>query len=174
MRCKSCPSRGRRAARGPKVGAPGGYKSSSGQRGISWYLPAELILNRKNLPWALSPCESKLIGCPRMDVGSLVFLIAASTLARLGVWPALQTEEMASSITWVAAKIGGPNVPNVPYFLAAVTSDASAGIAVMSRPNADTYEPLIVNVPGENRPAVPKITALLCCLAKLLPNRLAL
>src|SRR5215467_12975278 len=112
---------------------------SAGQPGISWYLPTELILKRKNLPWALSPCELKLMGCPRIEVDSFVFLIAASTFARLGVWPALQTEAMASSITWVAAKMGGPNVPKEPNFAFAVaTSDASAGMAVMSGPKADT------------------------------------
>ena len=47
---------------------------------------------------------------------------------------------------------------------------ASAGIAVMSGPNEDTYEPLMVNVPGENRPSVPKMTAFLCCWARLRPN----
>src|SRR5216683_7640162 len=150
---------------------PGSQLVSAGQPGISWYLPAELILNRKNLPLTRSPLESKLIGCPRIEVGSLVFLIAASTLLRLGVWPDLQTEAIASSITWVAAKVGGPNVPNDGYFaVASATIDASAGIALMSGPNEDTYEPLIVNVPGENRPSVPKITAVLCCWARLRPN----
>src|SRR5215813_15560572 len=84
----------------------GGSYSSADQPGISWYLPAESILNRKNLPFTRSPFESKLIGWPRIEVDSLVFLIAARTLSRLGVWPALQTEAMASSITCVAAKIG--------------------------------------------------------------------
>src|SRR5947208_11630356 len=106
-----------------------------------------------------------------MEVGSFVFLIAASTLARLGVCPALQTDAIASSTTWVAANTGGPNVPNEIFFaLAAATIAASSGIAVMSGPNADTYEPEIVNVPGENRPSVPKITAFLCCSARFFPN----
>src|SRR4249920_171116 len=106
-----------------------------------------------------------------MEVGSFVFLIAASTLARLGVWPALQTDAIASSTTWVAANTGGPNVPNDPYFaLAAWAIAESAAIAVMSGPNEDTYEPLMVNVPGENSPSVPKITAFLCCWARLRPN----
>src|SRR5215470_8753977 len=69
--------------------------------GISWYLPDESILNRKNLPLTRSPWESNLIGCPRIVAGSFVFLIAATTLARLGVWPDLQTAAMAWSITWV-------------------------------------------------------------------------
>src|SRR5713101_8977345 len=95
----------------------GSYLSSADQAlGISWYLPAESILNRKNLPLTRSPCESKAIGCPRIEAGSLVFLIAASTLLRLGVCPALQTEAIASSITCVAANTGGPNVPKDPYF----------------------------------------------------------
>ncbi len=45
---------------------------------------------------------------------------------------------------------------------------------LMSGPNEDTYEPLIVNVPGENRPSVPKMTAFLCCWARLRPNCCAL
>src|SRR5215472_17398882 len=123
----------------------------------------------------MSPCASKLIGCPRIEVGSFVVLIAASTLARLGVWPDLQTDAIASSTTCVAANTGGPNVPNVqPFALAAATIAASAGMAVMSGPNADTYEPLIENVPGENRPSVPKITAFLCSWARLRPNCWAL
>src|SRR5947209_7221969 len=110
-----------------------------------------------------------------MEVGSLVFLIAASTLPRLGVCPALQTDAMASSTTWVAANTGGPNVPNDPYFdFAAETIVASAGIAVMSGPNEDTYEPEMVNALGENRPSVPKIRAVLCCWARLRPNCWAL
>src|SRR6516225_1648707 len=146
-----------------------------GQPGIRLYLPAELILNRKNLLLTGSPCESNLIGCPSIVVASFVFLIAASTLARLGVWPDLQTDAIASSITCCAAYIGGPNVPKLPYLaLAAAAIAASAGIAVMSGPNEDTYEPLIVNVPGENRPSVPKITAFLCCWARLRPNCCAL
>ena len=62
-------------------------------------------------------------------------------------------------------------MPKDPYFaLAAATIAASAGMAVMSGPNEETYEPAIVNVPGENRPSVPKITAFLCCWARLRPN----
>ena len=92
-------------------------------------------------------------------------------MLRLGVCPDLQTDAIASSITCVAAYTGGPNVPKDPNFCrAALAITASAGIAVMSGPNADTYEPLIVNVPGENRPSVPKITAFLCCWARLRPN----
>jgi len=63
----------------------------------------ESILNRKNLPPFRSPCESKEIGCPRIEAGSFVALIAASTLLRLGVCPDLQTDAIASSITCVAA-----------------------------------------------------------------------
>ena len=44
----------------------------------------------------------------------------------------------------------------------------------MSGPNEDTYEPLIVNVPGEKSPSVPKITAFLCCWARSRPNCWAL
>src|SRR5581483_424967 len=47
-------------------------------------------------------------------------------------------------------------------------------IAVMSGPNEDTYAPLMVNVPGEKRPSVPKITACLCCWARFRPNCWAL
>src|SRR5437016_4018288 len=100
---------------------------------MSSYLPAELILNRKNLPFSRSPRESNEIGWPRIDVDSFVCLIAASTLERLGAWPDLHTEAIASSITWVAANTGGPNVPNAPYLdVAADTIELSAGIAVMS------------------------------------------
>src|SRR5881392_3265996 len=70
-----------------------------GQPVIRLYLPAESILKRKNLPLTRSPFASNLIGWARMEVGSSVFLIAASTLARLGVWPDLQTEAIASSMT---------------------------------------------------------------------------
>src|SRR2546421_8279548 len=143
--------------------------------GTSWYLPAESILNRKNLPLTRSPCESNLTGCPRIVAGSSVFLIAASTLARLGVWPDLQTAAMAWSITCVAAKVGGPNVPKEPYLaFAAAAIAASAGIAVMSGPNVDTYEPEIVKLFGSYRPSVPKIRAFLCCWARLRPNCWAL
>src|SRR5499427_3376694 len=144
---------------------------AAGQPGIRLYLPAELILNRKNLLLTTSPLEVNLIGCPRIVVASFVFLMAASTLARLGVWPDLQTDAIASSITCCAANTGGPNVPKLPYLdLASAAITLSAGIAVMSGPNDDTYEPLMVNVPGENRPSVPKITAFLCCWARLRPN----
>src|SRR5215813_2133568 len=44
----------------------------------------------------------------------------------------------------------------------------------MSGPNEDTYEPLIVKVPGKNRPSVPKMTAFLCSAARLRPNCWAL
>ena len=44
----------------------------------------------------------------------------------------------------------------------------------MSGPKEDTYEPEMVNVPGENRPSVPKITAFLCCWARFRPNCWAL
>src|SRR5262249_15727940 len=87
---------------------------------------------------------------------------------------ALQTEAMASSITCVAAKIGGPNVPKDPSFFAAATIDASAGMPLMSGPNEETYEPDAVNVPGEKRPSVPRITAFLCCWARSGPNCRAL
>src|SRR5262247_1615766 len=94
------------------------YLHPAGQLlGISWYLPDESILNRKNFPLTRSPWESNVIGCPRIVAGSFVFLIAASTLARLGVWPDLQTAAMALSITCVAANTGGPNVPKDPYFV---------------------------------------------------------
>jgi len=48
-------------------GAPAQGKRAAGQLtgcqpfqllGISWYLPAELILKRKNFPWTTSPLES--------------------------------------------------------------------------------------------------------------------
>src|SRR5215475_3131072 len=101
-----------------------------------------------------------------MEEDSLVALTAASTLARVGVLPDLQTDAIASSSTCVAANTGGPNVPNEPYLAFAVaTIDSSDAMPVMSGPNDDTYEPAIVNVPGENRPSVPKITAFLCCWA---------
>src|SRR5499433_1048608 len=163
-------------ARGGGRRTPGGYLNPADQPlGISWYLPVESILNRKNLPLTTSPWESNLIGCPRIVVGWSVFLICASTLARLGVWPDLQTAAMAWSITCVAANTGGPNVPKEPNFAFAAAAIAeSAGIAVMSGPNEDTYEPLIVNVPGENSPSVPKIRAFLCCWARLRPNCWAL
>ncbi len=75
---------------------------------------------------------------------------------------------MASSMTWVAAKTGGPKVPNVPYLAFAVAAiDASAGIPVMSGPNDDTYEPLIENVPGENRPSVPRDHRVLVLLGEV-------
>src|SRR5262249_60389885 len=118
----------------------------------------ESILNRKNLPLTTSPWESNLIGCPRIVVGWSVFLICASTLARLGVWPDLQTAAMAWSITCVAANTGGPNVPNEPNFAFAAEAIAeSAGIAVMSGPNEDTYEPLDRSMPGQNAPCAPEI-----------------
>src|SRR5438552_18727835 len=127
---------------GPARGGATALGSVDHELGTSSYLPAESILNRKNLPLTMSPCASKLIGCPRIEVGSFVFLIAASTLARLGVCPALQTDAIASSTTCVAAYTGGPNVPKDPNFCrAALAITASAGIAVMSGPNADTYEP---------------------------------
>src|SRR5580700_3080866 len=143
MRAQSRPPWPRRAPAGePEGRAPQRYlrsQSADQELGISWYLPAELILNRKNLPLTRSPWESNLIAWPRIEVGSSVFLIAASTLLRLGVWPALHTEAIASSITWVAANTGGPNVPNDPYLaLAAAAIEASAAIAVMSGPNDET------------------------------------
>src|ERR1700748_2392376 len=144
------PTRKRRpAAELPLVG------SADHELGISLYLPDESILNRKNMPTFRSPCESKEVGCTRMHGGT----------------PDLQNDAIASSITCVAAYTGGPNVPKFPNFCrAALAITASAGIAVMSGPNEDTYEPLIVNVPGENRPSVPKITAFLCCWARFRPN----
>ena len=39
---------------------------SAGQLlGISWYLPVEVILNKKNLPLTRSPLAVKETGCPR-------------------------------------------------------------------------------------------------------------
>jgi hypothetical protein len=115
-------------------------------------MPAELILARKNLPLTTSPWESNRIGCPRIEVGSFVFLIAASTLARLGVCPDLHTAAIASSITCVAAKVGGTFGGALnPRAVAAAEIALSAGILVMSAPNMDTYEPGIVNAPGANR-----------------------
>jgi len=66
-------------------------------------------------------------------------------------------------------------VPKEPYFaFAAAAIGASAGIAVMSGPNVDTYEPPIVKLFGSYRPSVPKISAFLCCWARLRPNCWAL
>src|SRR5437016_9520768 len=77
-------------------------------------------------------------------------------------------------MTWVAANTGGPNVPYFGYLaLAAAAIAASAGIAVMSGPNAETYEPGIVN-DDDCVPSVPKIVAFLCCSARFLPNCCAL
>src|SRR6516162_3397969 len=119
----------------------------------------------------MSPLASKEIGWPRIVVASLVCLIAARTLLRLGVCPDLHTDAMASSITCVAAYVGGPKVLKPPHFaVAAATIAASAGTALMSGPNVDTYEPLIVNDFGSNRPSVPKITADLCCCCRFRPN----
>src|ERR1700730_10015288 len=117
---------------------PGGKRGSADQPGIGWYLPAELILYRKNLRWTESPWESNRIGSPRIVAGSFVFLIAASTLARLGVWLDMQPAAIASSTTCVAAKVGGPDTPKNPCAFAAATIAASAGSAVMSVPNEDT------------------------------------
>src|SRR5262249_60342522 len=101
--------------------------------------------------------------------------MAAITLLRLGVWPDLQTDAMASSITWVAANTGGPNVPKLPNLdLASVAITLSAGNAGMSRPNEGTDEPLIVNGPGGKRPSVPKIKGFLCCSARVRPKCLRL
>src|SRR5262249_18772918 len=112
---------------------------------------------------------------PRIVVASLVFLMAAITLLRLGVWPDLQTEATAMSITCVAANTGGPNGPKLPYFAFAAAAIApAAGVAAMAGADAGADEALIVNVPGENRPSVPKITAFLCCWARLRPNCWAL
>src|SRR5262249_17830844 len=97
------PARDRRPAAGLPLSVSAGH-----ELGISLYLPAESILNRKNLPPFRSPCESKEIGCPRIEAGSFVFLIAASTLARLGVCPDLQTDAIASSITCVAPYTSRP------------------------------------------------------------------
>src|SRR5258708_40261917 len=108
--------------------AAGRLAGSAAQPGIRLYLPVESILNRKNLPFTTSPLEVNLIGWLRMVVASFVFLIAASTLARLGVWPDLQTDAIASSITCCAANTGGPYVPKLPDLaLAAAAIAASAG-----------------------------------------------
>src|SRR5215471_14075392 len=171
--CRRAPRRRARLWPARRRTAPLG--SADQLLGISWYLPAELILKRKNLPLTRSPLESNLIGCPRIVTGWFVFLICASTLARLGVWPDLQTAAIASSITCVAAKVGGPNVPKEPYLaFAAAAIGASARIPVMSGPKVDTYEPLIVKFFGSYRPSVPKIRAFLCCCARLWPNCWAL
>src|SRR5260370_25523130 len=87
---------------------------SADQPGIGWYLPAELILYRKNLRWTESPWESNRIGSPRIVAGSFVFLIAASTLARLRVWLDLQAAATASSTPSLAAERGGPDTPHHP------------------------------------------------------------
>src|SRR6266571_3219955 len=102
IRCEFRRSRCRPARRG------GCLRSADHELGISLYLPAPLILNRKNLPFTRSPLESNFIGWPSIEVDSFVFLIAASTLLRLGVCPALQTAEIAWSTTCVAEKTGGP------------------------------------------------------------------
>src|SRR3984957_3615942 len=133
MRARSRPPWPRRAPARKLVRAAAPLRSQSADHelGISWYLPDELILNRKNLPLIRSPWESNWIGWPRIEVGSFVFLIAARTLLRLGVWPALHTEAIASSITCVAANTGGPNVPNDPYLaFAAAAGEGSGGIGV--------------------------------------------
>ena len=54
--------------------------------------------------------------------------------------------------------------------MAAATIDASAGIAVMSGPNDETYEPAVVNALGEYVPSVPTIVAFFFCSARFLPN----
>ena len=59
------------------------------------YLPFELILNTNHFAPIRSPCESNLMGWPMIEVGSLVYLIAASTFLRVGVCPDLHTEAIA-------------------------------------------------------------------------------
>src|ERR1700742_2150918 len=106
------------------------------------YLPPRSILKRNHLAPIKSPWALNLMGSPRIDVVSFVALIAATTFPRLGALPLLQTDAIASSITCVAAYTGGPNVPKFGNFLAAATAiSLSAGIALMSGPNAETYEP---------------------------------
>src|SRR5260370_41480904 len=105
----------RQPVAGARRGSSAQLSSPDQELGVRLHLPAESILKRKNLPLTRSPWASKLIDCPRIEVGSFVALIAASTLARLGVLPDLQTDAIASSITCVAANIGGPNVPKEPY-----------------------------------------------------------
>src|SRR5262249_56312013 len=56
---------------------------------------------------------------------------------------------------------------------AAVAIAASAGIELMSGPNAETYEPGIVN-DEDCVPSVPKIVAFFFCSARFLPNCSAL
>src|SRR5258708_38323365 len=87
---------------------------SADQPGIGWYVPAELILYRKNLRWTESPRESNRIGSPRIVAGSVVFLIAASTLARFWAWLDPQTAAIPSSTPCVAAEGGGPQTPKNP------------------------------------------------------------
>src|SRR5579859_8076815 len=126
--------------------------------------------NRNHLALTRSPCGVNLIGCPRIELDSLVAFTAASTLLRLGV-PDLHADAIASSSTWVAAYVGGPNVPNFGNTdVACWTSEASAGMPRMSGPNVETYEPGIVKVPGESVPSVPTIVTFLCCSARFLPN----
>jgi hypothetical protein len=50
-----------------------------------------------------SPFGMNLIGSPRIEVGSLVLRVSASTVARVGCCPARQTAAIASAITSVAA-----------------------------------------------------------------------
>src|SRR5260370_8935516 len=104
----------RRGPAGPRPRRRHAPSSADHELGISWYLPDVLILNRKNLPLTRSPWGSKEVGWPRVVVDSFVFLIAASTLARLGVCPAWQSDEIASSTTCVAANTGPPTPPTPP------------------------------------------------------------
>jgi hypothetical protein len=70
----------------------------------------------------------------------LVLRTAASTLLRLGVLPALQTDEIAFMTTVVASHVGTPNAPYAPYFLMPLTIALSTALLLveMSGPKLDT------------------------------------
>ena len=71
--------------------------------------------------------------------GMFVFLIAASTFARDGVAPLLQTDAIASAATVVACQVGTPNGPYGPYLATPLTIDSSSAVLVweMSGPKLD-------------------------------------
>src|SRR6516225_7015096 len=106
----------------------------------------------------------------------LVLRSAASTFARLGALPALQTDAIASITTVVACHVGTPNEPYAPYFLTPLTIDLARAFLLveMSGPKFDTYVPGMTNCPGESVPSVPNSVTVLPCCCSVWPNCWAL
>src|SRR5580765_84057 len=99
----------------------------------------------------MSPLAANETGKPRIVVFSFVFAIALRTSARVAL-PSAQAFVTAPTTTWAATYDGRPkNSPLPLWALMYALTTGSAGLYG----KAESYDPVIFQTPGANRPSEP-------------------